>query len=235
MADVIDDLKVQIDASTNSADAKIDKFIQKMISLQSAISGIEISGASQVASGINQIASSIQNFNERTKTADFSRVTRGLNKLGAVDIQGVSNASRAMSTLATNLGNMGTISYDSQGIINLAYSISKLGGKTVTQATQNIPLLKANLQSFIQTMNGLNSVTFDASGLNSLVGSISKLGSKSAGNAIPNIQALGVALKAMMQTLSGAPAVNKNLIQMTNALANLASNGSKVKCQSCYD
>jgi len=232
MADVIDDLKVQIDASTNSADAKIDKFIQKMISLQSAISGIEISGASQVASGINQIASSIQNFNERTKTADFSRVTRGLNKLGAVDIQGVSNASRAMSTLATNLGNMGTISYDSQGIINLAYSISKLGGKTVTQATQNIPLLKANLQSFIQTMNGLNSVTFDASGLNSLVGSISKLGSKSAGNAIPNIQALGVALKAMMQTLSGAPAVNKNLIQMTNALANLASNGSKVSSAS---
>lgn len=232
MADVIDDLKVQIDASTNSADAKIDKFIQKMMSLQSAITGIEMSGASQIASGINQIASSIQSFNERTKTADFSRITRGLNKLGSVDVQGVSNASRAMSTLSANLGSMGTISYDSQGIINLASSISKLGGKTVTQAAQNIPLLKGSLESFIQTMNGLNSVTFDASGLNTLVVSISKLGGKSAGNAIPNIQGLGVALKAMMQTLSGAPAVNRNLIQMTNALAKLASNGSKVSSAS---
>lgn len=232
MADVIDDLKIQIDASTNNADAKIDKFIQKMISLQSAISGIEMSGASQIASGINQISNSIQNFSNNTKTADFSRITKGLNKLGAVDVQGVSNASRAMSTLSANLSNMGTVSFDSQGIINLASSISKLGGKTVTQAAQNIPLLKGSLESFIQTMNGLNSVTFDASGLNTLVVSISKLGSKSAGNAIPNIQALGVALKTMMQTLSGAPRVNSNLIQMTNALANLASNGSKVSSAS---
>lgn len=232
MSDVIDDLKVQIDASTNSADAKIDKFIQKMMSLQSTISGIEMSGASQVASGINQISNSIQNFSSNTKTADFSRITKGLNKLGAVDVQGVSNASRAMSTLSANLSSMGSISFDSQGIINLASSISKLGGKTVTQAVQNIPLLKGSLESFIQTMNGLNSVTFDASGLNSLVGSISKLGSKSAGNAIPNIQALGVALKSMMQTLAGAPQVNNNLIQMTNALAKLASNGSKVSSAS---
>ena len=232
MADVIDDLKVQIDASTNNADAKIDKFIQKMISLQSAISGIEMSGASQIASGINQISNSIQNFSNNTKTVDFSRITKGLNKLGAVDVQGVSNASRAMSTLSANLSNMGTVSFDSQGIINLASSISKLGGKTVTQAAQNIPLLKGSLESFIQTMNGLNSVTFDASGLNTLVVSISKLGSKSAGNAIPNIQALGVALKTMMQTLSGAPRVNSNLIQMTNALANLASKGSKVSSAS---
>ena len=232
MADVIDDLKVQIEASTNSADAKIDKFIQKMMSLQSAISGIEMSGASQVASGINQISNSIQNFSNNTKTADFSRVTRGLNKLGAVDVQGVSNASRAMSTLSANLSNMGTISYDSQGLINLASSISKLGGKTVSQAVQNIPSLRGNLESFIQTMNGLNSVTFDTSGLNSLVGSISKLGGKAAGNAIPNIEGLGTALKNMMQTLSGAPKVNNNLIQMTNALANLASNGSKVSSAS---
>lgn len=232
MSDVIDDLKVQIDASTNSADAKIDKFIQKMLSLQSALSGLEISGASQVASGINQISSSIQSFSERTKTADFSRVTRGLNKLAEVDVQGVSNAARAMSTLSANLGSMGTISYDSQGIINLASSISRLGGKTVTQATQNIPLLRGNLQSFIQTMNGLNSVTFDATGLNSLVGSISKLGGKASTNAIPNIKNLGVALKDMMATLSGAPRVSQNLIQMTNALAKLASNGSKVSSAS---
>ena len=33
MADVIDDLKIQLDASTQSADAKLDKFINKMLRL----------------------------------------------------------------------------------------------------------------------------------------------------------------------------------------------------------
>ena len=37
MGDVIDELKVQIDASTKNADAKLDKFIDRMLKLQSAI------------------------------------------------------------------------------------------------------------------------------------------------------------------------------------------------------
>lgn len=232
MADVIDDLKVQIDARTTEADAKIDRFIQKMLQLQSAISGVEMSGAGQLASGINQLASSIQNFSERTKTADFSRVTRGLNKLAGVDVQGVNNASRAMSTLSANLSSMGTISFDSQGILNIANSIAQLGRKTVTQAAQNIPLLKNSLQSFISTMNGLQAISFDASGLTALTNSITKLGGKSASNAIPNIQLLGTALSQLMTTLSNAPAVSQNLIQMTNALANLAGHGSRVSSAS---
>ena len=40
MADVIDELKVQIDASTKNADVKLDKFIAKMESLQKAVTGL---------------------------------------------------------------------------------------------------------------------------------------------------------------------------------------------------
>lgn len=65
MGDVIDELKVQIDASTKNADAKLDKFIDRMLKLQSAITGLEMSNASGVASGINQIANAVQNFNTR--------------------------------------------------------------------------------------------------------------------------------------------------------------------------
>ena len=59
MSDVIDDLKVQIDASTQSADAKLDKFIAQMMKLQSTITGLEMSNVSNIASGINQISASI--------------------------------------------------------------------------------------------------------------------------------------------------------------------------------
>lgn len=228
MSDVIDELKVQIDASTNNADAKIDKFINKMLRLQTAITGVEMSGASQVASGINQISSAIMNFNQNTKTADFTRVTRGLNQLSSVDVQGVSNAARAMSTLSANLMSVGQIQFDGQGIVNLANSIAQLGRKTVTQAVQNIPLLQQNLQAFISTINGLQSVSFDASGIATLVSSITKLGGKAATNAIPNIKQLGVAFKDLMSTLSKAPYVSQNVIQLANAMASLAGKGTRV-------
>lgn len=227
MSDVIDELKVQIDASASNADAKIDKFINKMLRLHTAISAVEMSGSSQVAAGINQIANAVADFNQKTKTADFSRVTRGLNKLSGVDVQGVSNAARAMSTLSANLMSVGQIQFDGQGIVNLANSIAQLGRKTVTQAVQNIPLLQLNLQAFIRTMNGLQNVSFDASGLATLVSSITKLGGKAATNAIPNIKQLGVAFKDMMTTLSKAPYVSQNVIQLANAMASLAGKGTR--------
>ena len=81
MSDVIDELKVQIDASTKSADAKLDKFIDKMLQLQSAITSVKMSNATNISNGLNQITSSVQNFNKNTKTADFTRIATGIQEL----------------------------------------------------------------------------------------------------------------------------------------------------------
>ena len=175
MSDVIDDLKVQIDASTQSADAKLDKFIAKMMKLQSTITGLEMSNVSNIASGINQISASIQNFNNRTKTADFSRVATGMNKLATVDAQGVAATAQAMSTFAANMMGLNDVHVDSDGISNIANAISKLGRATVTEATQNLEFLKTSMKDFITGMNGAGSLTFDANGLVSLVNSVSRL------------------------------------------------------------
>lgn len=163
MADVIDDLKIQIDASTQSADAKLDKFISKMLRLQSAISGVEMSGASQVASGINQISSAIQGFSERTKTADFSRVATGMNKLAQVDSQGVFNSARAMENFSRSMMGIRDIHFDSQSFSDIANAISKLGRASVTEATQNLQSLKTSVVEFVSGMNGVGALNFDRS------------------------------------------------------------------------
>ena len=225
MSDVIDDLKVQIDASTQSADAKLDKFIAKMMKLQSTITGLEMSNVSNIASGINQISASIQNFNNRTKTADFSRVATGMNKLATVDAQGVAATAQAMSTFAANMMGLNDVHVDSDGISNIANAISKLGRATVTEATQNLEFLKTSMKDFITGMNGAGSLTFDVNGLVSLVNSVSRLGSTNATQSVKNLPQISTALRGFITSMNTVGSVAFDFAGLNNLVSNITRLG----------
>lgn len=225
MSDVIDDLKVQIDASTQSADAKLDKFIAKMMKLQSTITGLEMSNVSNIASGINQISASIQNFNNRTKTADFSRVATGMNKLATVDAQGVAATAQAMSTFAANMMGLNDVHVDSDGISNIANAISKLGRATVTEATQNLEFLKTSMKDFITGMNGAGSLTFDANGLVSLVNSVSRLGSTNATQSVKNLPQISTALRGFITSMNTVGSVAFDFAGLNILVSNITRLG----------
>lgn len=228
----IDTLSLEIVSSANGADKALDKLANSLLRLQSSLGGGNFGQFANIANGIRQMSDAMERFTGAIKTADFTRIVTGLNKLGTVNVQGVSDASRAISALTSNLSQIGTIAFDSQGIANIANAIAQLGRKTVTQAASNIPLLTTALSGLINGLNGLQTITFDMTGLSELVSAISRLGGKAATNAIPNIQNLGVALRGLMTTLSTAPNVSQNVIQMAQALAQLASNGSRVSSAS---
>lgn len=233
MADnTIDTLSLEIESNSNGADKAIERLANSLLKLESSLSSINFGQFANISSGISQMATSMTHFSQTVKTADFTRIATGLNKLAGVNVQGVADASRAINTLTANLSQIGTISFDSQEIANMANAIGMLGRKTITQATQNVPQLTMALSGLVTSMNNLKAVSFDVSSLSNLAASITKLGGKSATNAIPNIKNLGVALDGMMKTLSKSPAVSQNLIQMTQALANLASNGNRVSSAS---
>ena len=225
MSDVIDDLKVQIDASTQSADAKLDKFIAKMMKFQSTITGLEMSNVSNIASGINQISASIQNFNNRTKTADFSRVATGMNKLATVDAQGVAATAQAMSTFAANMMGLNDVHVDSDGISNIANAISKLGRATVTEATQNLEFLKTSMKDFITGMNGAGSLTFDVNGLVSLVNSVSRLGSTNATQSVKNLPQISTALRGFITSMNTVGSVAFDFAGFNNLVSNITRLG----------
>lgn len=224
----IDVLSLEINANANKADAAISRLATSLEKLQTALGGVSLGQFNNLSAGIRNLANAMERASGAIKTADFTRIASGLNKLASVDVQGVSNASGAINTLVSNLSKIGTISFDSQGIANIANSIATLGRKTVTQAVSNIPLLTTSLQNLITSLNGLRTITFDVTGLNSLVSAITKMGGKAAGIAASkNIDSLADALKRMMATLSTAPRVSQNIIDMTNALAKLASTGGR--------
>lgn len=228
MPDNIDSLQIEISANAQSAERSLDRLADTLIRLQSSLRGISNGQFQNLSAGIRQLSDSMQRFSGAVKTADFTRIATGLNKLSAVNVQGVSDASRAIGTLTANLSQIGTIAFDSQGIANVANAIAQLGRKTVTQATTNIPILTTALSGLVTGLNQIGSVQFDISSLSELTSSITKLGGKSATTAASgNITKLATALKQMMTTLSTAPRVSQNIIQMTQALAQFAASGSR--------
>ena len=235
MSDVIDDLKVQIDASTQSADAKLDKFIAQMMKLQSTITGLEMSNVSNIASGINQISASIQNFNNRTKTADFSRVTTGMNKLATVDAQGVAATAQAMSTFTANMMGLNDIHVDSDGISNIANAISKLGRATVTEATQNLEFLKTSMKDFITGMNSVGGLTFDANGLVTLVNSVSRLGSINATQSVKNLPQLSAVLRAFIMDMNTVGGVTFDFTGLNSFVGNITRLGGAKATQAAMN
>lgn len=229
MADnTIDSLQLEISANANVAEKSLEKLAESLLKLKGSLGGISNGQFQNLASGIRQLSDSMERFSGSVKTADFTRIATGLNKLTGVNVQGVSDASRAINTLTANISEIGKISFDSQGIVNIANSVAQLGRKTVTTAAENIPKLTLGLKQLSSDLSGfqIKGVNFDS--LAQLTSSITKLGGKSATTAASgNIDKLAVALKSMMTTLSTAPRVSQNIIQMTQALAQLASAGGK--------
>lgn len=227
MPDNIDSLQIDISANAQKADKALGNLAKSLSNLSSTLGGLQTSKFYQLADGMQKFASSMTGLNNAVKAQDFTRIATGLNKIAGINASGLRSATVAMQGLSKSLNNISFISFDSQGIANMANAITLLGRKTITQAAANIPQLTTALSGLVNSMNQIGTVSFDVTGLSNLTSSITRLGGKTATNAIPNIQSLAVALKNMMKVLSTAPTVSSNLIQMTQALAQLAANGTR--------
>lgn len=227
MGDVIDELKVQIDASTKNADAKLDKFIDRMLKLQSAITGLEMSNASGVASGINQIANAVQNFNTRNKTAGFTRIASGLNRIAGVDAVGVSNTAKAMKTFADGMSDVGIVNFDATKLGAAVSAVTRLGGKNAENAVNNLPQITKHLQQFVLGMNSTGALSFDFKGLNDLVDNISKLGGKKATQAVSNLKPIKEQILRFISGLNGIGALNFDITGLSNLVSSITKLGGK--------
>ncbi len=225
MSDVIDELKVQIDASTKSADAKLDKFIDKMLQLQSAITSVKMSNATNISNGLNQITSSVQNFNKNTKTADFTRIATGLNKLSAVDSGAISAVSRSMADFISSMTGIDRVHFDSQSFDTLAGSVAKLGRASITEAAQNLEFLKTSLSDFVTSMNTVGQVTFNADGLVSMVNSVSRLGSANAAQAVALLPQISTNLRDFVLTMNSVGSVTFDFTGLGNLISGITRLG----------
>ena len=271
MAESIDELQIEITASSDKASQSIDKLCKNMEKLKAGIasidtsgftnsmktitenlkglSNIKISGFSSFAKNINQLGSmdnskvvqmsesikklgeTIQEF-KPIKPVGLTKLSNELTKFANLSSGSIWNAAYSIGGLAKNIDLLDGVSFNVSGLNDVAKSLSRFGGKSLTQATENLPKIKNDLSDFISGLNGVGEVTFNYSGLSNLISSISKLGGEKATQAAKNLPSMSIYLKKFVTDLNEVGSVAfdlQSLSELTNGISRL---GGKAATQS---
>lgn len=173
----IDRLEIIVEAEAKKASSELDKLIDKLGQVSTALNGLKSSGLNNLSSGIRQLSSAMSTMSG-VKTTDFNRLAKNIEKLGSINKTGLLNAADAIDELVKSVNSMGSISDDAVRIGDLASNISKLGGKSATQAITNLPLLSVALRDFMTTVSSSPLVSQNLINMTNAMANLASQGSK---------------------------------------------------------
>ena len=147
----LDRLEIQIETQATKANNQLDKLASKLNTVSKALSGLNgngLSGLSDSVSKFAQVSAQLSNV----KTADFTRLTKNIGKLAALNTQQIYGASSAMHTLSTAMNSLGSSSKNNTQVVELANAVSQLGTAKVQKAITNLPALATAMNNFMTTL-----------------------------------------------------------------------------------
>ena len=148
----IDDLQIEIGAKAQTANDAIDRLVTKLDRLQTSLSKVNGSQLTGLANGVDRLGKSMQVMNT-IKTADFTRLATNLTKLGSINVSALNSSASSLSHLSRAFNTLGTVSQNTQSVVNMANALSSLGGARVQRAITNIPLLATAMNNLMVTLS----------------------------------------------------------------------------------
>ena len=148
MADTtIDSLQIEINAKAQKANDAIDVLVDKLDVLSNSlgkINNVDISG----------FFNSLKGF-QGNKLPDLTRLANGINKLSNINYSEILNAGQSIRQIASQLQSLNNVKLDDNvmQIANVANAMSRLGGKSIVNATANVPLLANALNQLMVTLS----------------------------------------------------------------------------------
>ena len=152
MADVVDELQIEINAKATKANDAIDRLVGKLDRLTTSLSRVNGTNLNGLANGVQRLGNAMQVMNT-IKTADFTRLATNLTKLGTVNVSALNSTASSMSHLTRAFNSLGTVSDNAQAVGEMAKNISKLGNKSVQTAITNIPQLAKAMNNLMTTLS----------------------------------------------------------------------------------
>lgn len=152
MADVIDELAIEISASSRDAEASINRLVRRLDSLTASIGNLQTQGITNLANSVNQLSASMRSMND-LRTTDFTRLARNITRLSSVNNGGIFSLSTSLNRLITSLNSLGDVNQSAQNVGVLANGIAQLGYRRVATAIQNLPALATGLNNLITTLS----------------------------------------------------------------------------------
>lgn len=203
MAESIDELQIEITASSDKASQSIDKLCKNLEKLKTGIASIDTSGFTNSMKTITDGLKGLSNI----KISGFSSFAKNINQLGSMDNSKVVQMSTAIKEFGNSVQSLGNInvSDDVAKMSELARSISRLGTSAAGKAVTNMPQLASALNSMMAQLQKAPKVSQNLIDMTNALANFARTGS-SGGRAATS---LGNSVKNMSGKFSGIPATLK--------------------------
>lgn len=203
MAESIDELQIEITASSDKASQSIDKLCKNLEKLKTGIASIDTSGFTNSMKTITDSLKGLSNI----KISGFSSFAKNINQLGNMDNSKIVQMSTAIKEFGNSVQSLGNInvSDDVAKMSELARSISRLGTSAAGKAVTNMPQLASALNSMMAQLQKAPKVSQNLIDMTNALANFARTGS-SGGRAATS---LGNSVKNMSGKFSGIPATLK--------------------------
>lgn len=203
MAESIDELQIEISASSDKASQSIDKLCKNLEKLKAGIASIDTSGFTNSMKTITDSLKGLSNI----KISGFSSFAKNINQLGNMDNSKIVQMSTAIKEFGNSVQSLGNInvSDDVAKMSELARSISRLGTSAAGKAVTNMPQLASALNSMMAQLQKAPKVSQNLIDMTNALANFARTGS-SGGRAATS---LGNSVKNMSGKFSGIPATLK--------------------------
>lgn len=172
----LDSLEVKITGTATKAINSVDKLINQLTRLSTSLATVNGSSLSNLANGVSQLGSAMQNMN--AGTADFTRLAKNITKISSVDSVALTNTATSLQAVTKAVASISAIPQNATQVTEFAKSLGKLGSKSIENATVNIPKLGNALNGLMTTLSRAPNVSGNVIAMTNALANLASQGSK---------------------------------------------------------
>lgn len=172
----LDSLEIKITGTATKAINSVDKLINQLTRLSTSLATVNGSSLSNLANGVSQLGSAMQNMN--AGTADFTRLAKNITKIGSVDSAALANTATSLQAVTKAVASISAIPQNATQVTEFAKSLGKLGSKSIENATVNIPKLGNALNGLMTTLSRAPNVSSNVIAMTNALANLASQGNK---------------------------------------------------------
>lgn len=219
MADVVDELQIEINAKATKANDAIDRLVGKLDRLTTSLSRVNGTNLNGLANGVQRLGNAMQALNN-INAVNFANVTRNLKALNKIDTAGLSNLSKSIKNISSSFSGLKNTTKSIQNISDLANGIKQLGYKSADKAITNIPLLATAMRQLMTELSKAPKVSRNIIDMTNALAKLARTGSssgKAANSLASSFNRISKASSGMkfnlLSAVNGISAIRKSILQ----------------------
>ena len=148
----IDRLDINIETQSTKAVAALDTLIKKLESVSASVGKINGSNLASFANGIEKICKARSGMSTINANS-FKHLADGIKAISGIPTSNMLKTAVNIRVLASGMNKLGAVSQNAKDLGNVANNISKLGGKNIDKAIENMPRISKALNEMMSTLS----------------------------------------------------------------------------------